>query len=84
MKGWLASRHFAHGSARAGVRGRLCPQPEHLVKLRPGQRPVGGCHGAQYLRVQLDLIERDTVVKTEVDVVFQRHTSVTDGYLNWA
>jgi len=46
-------------------------QPEYLVYLRAGERPVRGCHCAQYLGVELDLIKRYPIMETEVDVVSQ-------------
>jgi len=49
---------------------------KYRVDLVVGQRPVGSGNRAQHVREQVNLIERDSVVETIVEVVSHRSTSV--------
>jgi hypothetical protein len=50
-------------------------EPENRVEFVVGQRPVGRGHGAEYIRVEIDLIERNGVMEAIVKVVSHRSTS---------
>jgi len=49
---------------------------EHRVDLVVGQRPVGSGNRAQHVGEQVNLVERDGIVETIVEVVSHRSTSV--------
>ena len=48
---------------------------EHRVDLVVGERPVSGGNRAQHVREEVNLIERDGIVETIVEVVSHRSTS---------
>jgi hypothetical protein len=54
------------------------PEAKHGVELGRGQRPVGGRHGTEHLRVQLDLVEGHPVMDAEIEIFTHRATSVTE------
>jgi len=54
---------------RRSIGAGVLAHPEHLIDLRPGQRPIRGGDSAQYFGVQLNFLERDLVMEPEVDVV---------------
>jgi hypothetical protein len=49
---------------------------EDGIDLVVGQRPVGGGNRAQHVREQVNLVERDGIMETIVEVVSHRSTSV--------
>jgi mycothiol synthase len=54
------------GRLRSAVVKR--PDAEHGIKLRRGERPIAGRHGAEYLGVELDLVQGHIVVNTKIDL----------------
>ena len=68
----LASTVSQHSSAGADRSPCYRADPEDLIEFLRGERPVGRGHRAQYLGVQLDLIQRDSVVNAQVQVLSQR------------
>jgi len=56
---------------------------EHRVDLIVGQRPVGSGNRAQHVREQVNLVERDGIVETIVEVISHRSTSVAFAGPSW-
>jgi hypothetical protein len=67
----------AYPAPSAGVHlgASALAQPEHFVNLVGRQRSVGDRHGAEDVSVKIDLLERDLVMKPEVDVLVHAPTS---------
>jgi hypothetical protein len=62
-------------SAGAGLRAGTTTEPEYLVDLLCGERPVGRSYRAEHLGVELDLLKRDQIMDPEVDVTTHAPTS---------
>src|SRR5690606_6727195 len=80
---WVPGRHPIPGPGRepgigVSARGsmfrvlsvfRRSPQPERVVQLFQGQPVTRDVDGCQYLGVERDLVQRDTVVDPRVEIV---------------
>jgi len=54
-------------------------EPENRVEFVVRQRPVGRCHRAEHVGVEVDLVERDEVMEAIIEIVSHRSTSVAEA-----